>query len=159
MKRIANLILTFLIGMVVGAGIVGKIESAKLGKVSALSDKHFELFRMMAKWIYIKQAGINLSDYLEKDGYKKIAVYGMSYAGEALVNELKDSSVTVAYGIDRNAASLYSDINIVSLNNDLEEVDAIIVTAVTYFDEIEKELSEKMDCPIISLKNMLNTLA
>lgn len=134
------------------------IESKKLTKVRALSDKHFELFKMMAKWVKIKQAGKNLAEYLEKDGYRRIAVYGMSYAGEALVNELKNTAVTVAYGIDRNAASLYSNVEIVSINDELEDVDAIIVTAITFFDEVEKDLSEKTNCPIISLRNILNTI-
>lgn len=158
MKKITNLILAILLGTAVGAGVVGKIENEKLCKARALSNKHFELFKMMTQWVKVKQAGKNLSDYLEKDGYKRVAVYGMSYAGEALVDELKNSAVTVAYGIDRNAASLYSDIDIVSMNDDLEDVDAIIVTAITFFDEVEKELSEKIDCPVISLKNILNTV-
>jgi hypothetical protein len=156
--RKLTMTLAILVGTLIGTGFVGKMQNEKLSKARALSDKHFELFKMMTQWVKIKQAGRNLSDYLEKDGYKKIAVYGMSYAGETLINELKNSSVTVSYGIDRNAASLYSDIDIMSINDDLEDVDAIIVTAITFFDEIEKELSEKIDCPIISLRNILNTI-
>jgi hypothetical protein len=34
-------------------------------------------------------------------------------------------------------------------------VDAIVVTAITFFDEIEEKLSEKIDCPIISLDDIL----
>lgn len=142
--RKLTMTLAILVGTLIGTGFVGKMQNEKLSKARALSDKHFELFKMMTQWVKIKQAGRNLSDYLEKDGYKKIAVYGMSYAGETLINELKNSSVTVSYGIDRNAASLYSDIDIMSINDDLEDVDAIIVTAITFFDEIEKELSEKL---------------
>ena len=156
--RKLTMTLAILVGTLIGKGFVGKMQNEKLSKARALSDKRFELFKMMTQWVKIKQAGRNLSDYLEKDGYKKIAVYGMSYAGETLINELKNSSVTVSYGIDRNAASLYSDIDIMSINDDLEDVDAIIVTAITFFDEIEKELSEKIDCPIISLRNILNTI-
>ena len=79
----------------------------------------------------------------------------MSYAGEALMNELKDSSVTVVYGIDQNADSIYMDVDIVSMNDELEEVDAIVVTAITFFDEIEEKLLEKVDYPIISLEDIL----
>ena len=79
----------------------------------------------------------------------------MSYAGETLVDELRGSTVTVVYGIDKNAVSLYSDVDIVSMEDDLEIVDAIVVTAITFFDEIEEQLSEKIDCPIISLEDIL----
>ena len=42
-----------------------------------------------------------------------------------------------------------------SIDDDLEEVDAVVVTAITFFDEIEEKLSQKIDCPIISLEDIL----
>jgi hypothetical protein len=61
----------------------------------------------------------------------------------------------VAYGIDQNADSIYADVDIVTMDDDLEVVDAIVVTAITFFDEIEGKLSGKIDCPIISLEDVL----
>lgn len=156
MKKGVITILSALTGAAIGAGAVGKVKSERLDKMRAMSNKHLELFKMMSQWVKVKQEGKNLSSYFEKNGYTKIAVYGMSYAGEALINELENSTVIVAYGIDRNADSLYADVDIVSMDDELEEVDAIIVTAITFFDEIEEKLSEKMmDCPIISLEDIL----
>ena len=43
----------------------------------------------------------------------------------------------------------------VATEEKLEKVDAIIVTAVSFFDQIEEELSEKISCPIISLEDIL----
>ena len=37
----------------------------------------------------------------------------------------------------------------------LEEVDAVIVTAISFIDEIESTLSTKISCPIISLEDIL----
>ena len=68
---------------------------------------------------------------------------------------MKDTSVEVAYGIDKNAEALYADIEVVSAEDTLEEVDAIVVTAITFFDEIEEMLTMKVDCPIISLEDIL----
>ncbi len=155
MKKGIVSILAGLAGVVLGAGAGGKVEGEKLNKARAMSDKHLELFKMMNQWVKVKQDGKNLASYLEKNGYKRIAVYGMSYAGETLVDELRGSTVTVVYGIDKNAVSLYSDVDIVSMEDDLEIVDAIVVTAITFFDEIEEQLSEKIDCPIISLEDIL----
>ena len=78
-----------------------------------------------------------------------------SYVGETLVDELKNSNITVLYGIDQKADSIYADVDIVFIEDELQEVDAIVVTAITFFDEIEEKLSEKMDCPIISLEDIL----
>lgn len=155
MKKGVISILSVLTGAAVGAGAVGKIEGEKLDKARAMSNKHLELFKMMTQWVKVKQEGKSISDYLEKNGYKKIAIYGMSYAGEALLGEFKDSNVSVAYGIDKKADSIYADVDIVSIDDDLEEVDAVVVTAITFFDEIEEQLSEKFDCPIISLEDIL----
>ena len=63
--------------------------------------------------------------------------------------------MTIAYGIDQKADSIYSDVDIVSMDDNLESVDAVVVTAITFFKEIEEKLSEKVDCPIVSLENIL----
>lgn len=155
MKKGVLTILSALTGVVLGGSAVGKYIGKKAKNAQGMSNKHLALFLMMDHWVRVKQEGKHLADYFEKKGYQKIAVYGMSYAGETLLAELKNSTVEVAYGIDRNADSLYSDVDIVSIEDDLENVDAIVVTAITFFDEIEKQLSEKMDCPIISLEDIL----
>ncbi len=155
MKKGVITILSILTGAALGAGAVGKIGIKKFEKECVMSGKHLALFKMMNQWVKVKQEEKNLSSYFENKGYKKIAIYGMSYAGETLLDELNNSTVSVAYGIDRNAESLYADVDIVSMDDALEEVDAIVVTAVTFFDEIEEALSKKMDCPIISLEDIL----
>lgn len=155
MRKSIISVISALTGAAVGAGAIGKIESKKLNREKVLSNKHFELFKMMTQWVKIKQEGKSLVTYFEKSGYREIAIYGMSYAGEILVDELRDSEITVAYGIDKNADSIYSDIDIVTMDDELAEVDAIVVTAITFFDEIEEQLSEKVDCPVISLEDVL----
>lgn len=155
MKRVVLAILSALTGGALGAAAVGKAANEKLQVIRSYRDKHLALFLMMNEWVKIKQEGKNLSSYFEKNGYKKIAIYGMSYAGETLLSELAGSNVQVAYGIDRNADFVHADFAILSVEDELEEVDAIVVTAITFFDEIEDKLSEKVECPIISLEDVL----
>jgi hypothetical protein len=154
-KTATTVILATLTGGVAGATVIGKSMGKKTKKAQGYADKHLTLFKMMNQWVKVKQEGKNLSSYFEKYGYKKIAVYGMSYAGETLVDELKDSDIKVAYGIDKNADSIYSEVDIVTIDDDFEDVDAIVVTAITFFDEIEDKLSKKIDCPIVSLEDIL----
>lgn len=155
MKKGMISIVPVLTGAAIGAGAAGKAIIGEKKKAKSMSDKHLALFLMMNQWVRVKQEGKNLTEYFEKNGYHRIAVYGMSYAGETLIEELKGTKTEVAYGIDRNADSIYSDIDIVSMEDSLEEVDAVVVTAITFFDEIEQKLSEKMECPIISLEDIL----
>lgn len=144
-----------IVGAVAGAGAVTRAIGGAEGKTQEMSDKHLALFLMMNQWVKVKQEGKNLASYFEKNGYKKIAIYGMSYAGETLLEELKDSEINVVYGIDRNAGEIYADVDVVSVDEELEDVDAIVVTAVTFFDEIEEQLEKKVACPIVSLEDIL----
>lgn len=143
------------IGAVGGVLSVGKATGGEIQSWHQKSDKHLELYLAMNQWVKVKQDGKNLSSYFEKNGYKKIAVYGMHYMGETLLNELRGTDIEVAYGIDRNAGQIYTDVEVFSMEDSLEAVDAVVVTAITFFDEIEAKLSEKMECPIISLKDIL----
>ena len=106
MKKPIISILSTLAGAALGAGAVGKVSLDKTKKVQSMSDKHLALFLMMNQWVKVKQEGKGLAVYFETNGYKKIAIYGMSYAGETLVDELKNTGITVAYGIDKRADSL-----------------------------------------------------
>lgn len=37
---------------------------------------------------------------MEAKEYKKVAIYGMSYVGENLIEEIKETNVEAVYGID-----------------------------------------------------------
>lgn len=155
MKKSIISVVSMLAGTVVGAGVIGKVEADRLYCAQKMSDKHLALFLLMNQWVKVKQEGKSLSSYFEKNGYKKIAVYGMSYAGETFIEELRNSNVEVVYGIDQRAGSIYADVDIISIESELEPVDAVVVTAITFFDEIEEKLREKVNCPIISLEDIL----
>lgn len=120
------------------------------------SDKHLALFLMMNQWVKVKQDGKNLASYFEKNEYKRIAIYGMSHVGKTLLDELNGTSIQVAYCIDQNVDKIRAEIDILSMGDELKPVDAVVVTAITFFDEIKKRLSEKVKCPIISLKDILD---
>lgn len=148
-------ILSAIAGAGVGATAVGKSMGDKVNHWQQLSDKHLALFQMMNQWVKVKQEGKNLSQYFEANNYKNIAIYGMSFVGETLVDELKNTNTTVKYGIDKNADSIYSEVDVVNMEDELADVDAIVVTAITFFNEIEEQLTEKVNCPIISLEDIL----
>ena len=91
MKKSIVSILSLLTGAAIGGGVVGKKVSQKAQNYKEYSEKHLALFLMMNQWVKVKQEGKQLSSYFEQNHYKKIAIYGMSYAGETLVDELKDT--------------------------------------------------------------------
>lgn len=155
MKKGTIGILSAIGGAVAGAVSIGKTLGNQVTENKEKSDKHLKLFLLMNQWVRIKQEGKSLVSWFEREGYGEIAIYGMHYAGETLVEELQGSNVKVKYGVDKNADKIYADFDIVTPDSALDEVDVIVVTPISFFDEIEPMLSEKVDCPIISLEDIL----
>ncbi len=158
MKKLSKFTKFILTGVVFGIGMVGKCVYEKDKILKNNTQRYLVLFQMTDQWVKVKQENKNLSEYFLKNGYKKIAIYGMGRAGNTLVNELRSTEITVVYGIDKRADSLYADIDIFSIDDNLSAVDAVVVTAVTYYDEIQEQLLERMSCPIISLEDIISDI-
>jgi len=162
MKRVIEKIMLILGGFSIGVAtiilIVCKPIIERQRKTKELADKHLALYMLMNEWVKVKQENKSIADYFESCGYKRIAIYGMNYVGETLLSELRYTNVQVVIGIDNNASDLYTDINVVTPDKFAEEVDAIIVTPVFYYDEIVEALEKKTSCPIISIKNVIEVL-
>lgn len=125
------------------------------------SDKVYKFktyYSMLDQWLALKMDGKNLNTYFTNHGYRNIAIYGMGEMGMRLYEELKDTSVHIAHGIDREASNTYADIDIVNIDDKLENVDVVVVTAVFAFDEVHKQISELVSCPIISLDKVISEL-
>lgn len=100
----------------------------------------------------------SIDAYFHKNKIENIAIYGMSYVGERLLDELRDSDITVKYAVDQNADNIYADIDVILPGENMPEVDAIVVTPIYYYYEIQEMLSSKVDCKIISLEDILNEI-
>ena len=127
----------------------------KAGSYYELSRKHLEMFHTMNQWVRIIQDGKSIPVYLEKKGFKRIAIYGMGFIGETLYDELKDTPVKVIYGIDGAKDKVYADIPLFYPDDELPKIDAVIVTSIYYYEDIKKKLEHKVICPILSFELML----
>lgn len=159
MKKKIMSLLSVLIGALVG-GIVGgtaifRVKQKQKEQWKNMSNKHLALMLLFNQWLLKKQEGKSIVEYFHKNEIKNIAIYGMSYVGERLYDELKNTDIEVKYAIDKNADNLYADVNVMLPSEELPEVDAIIVTPISYYYEIKEMLSAKVDYRIISLDDML----
>lgn len=112
-------------------------------------------YKFMNQWLLLKQRGVDISTFFIRQGIRSIAVYGAHFMGQRLYDELKESQVNVRYVIDRNSDKEEWEIPVVYLHDDLEPVDAVVITPIFDFREIKANLSEKMDCRMISIEEML----
>lgn len=138
-------------GIVAGATITGILKGKQVSQKTEKVNKFKGYYTMLNQWLLLKQEGRSLEEYFVVNGYKTIAIYGMGEMGNRLYDELKNTSIEVKCGIDKNALSTYSELEVIDLDDEIPEVDAVVITATFAFDEIEEELSEKISCPIVSL--------
>lgn len=158
MKKMGNIVSAVFFALIgaVTAGITVKTNGQKkYNKSQEFGNKMSEFYKLLIDWLTLKQDGQSLIGYFEKNNYRTVAIYGMKELGERLVAELADSTIEVKYVIDKNAGEIYCNYDVLTPDDVLPEVDVIVVTAVTFFDEIEKNLSLKVNYPIISLEDAI----
>lgn len=152
-------ILAILIGTVfwVSGFLYGvKYSHQEIKKAKELSMKHLELLKICIKWLKTPHV---IERYIIDNQYKRVAIYGMSYLGDCLEDVLRKAGIEVVCGIDKNAEKLYnSHMPIYKIKDDFPQFDVIIVTAVTFYQQIRQELSDKIDgeIEIVFLEDVLH---
>lgn len=155
MKKGTVGVLATLLGAVAGAAASGVVVGKNVDKKSQKVDKFKSYYNMLNQWLILKQEGKNLEQFFIDNDYNSIAIYGMGEMGNRLYEELKNTSIEVKYAIDKNAESTYSELEVLDVEDDLTPVDAIIVSAIFAFDEIEEKLTEVVDYPVVSLEDVV----
>lgn len=126
---------------------------------SALESKKFSyMFKVMNQWMQALHEGKSMERYLMDNGYENIAIYGMFYIGERLFEELSASKLTVVYAIDKNREVSNFNIKIFKPTDELPPVDLVVVTTALYFYDIKRQIKEKLECPIISIEELVERM-
>lgn len=149
---VISTVIGFVGGVVLGGAMTAKQGTERERKV----DKFKTYYVMLNQWLALKEEGKNLEEYFLKNNYRNIALYGMGEMGRHLCEELKGSQVNIQYAIDKEAEDIVADMQVFSLQDVKDtNVDAVIVSAVFAFDEIEDELKGVFKCPVISLEDVI----
>lgn len=114
--------------------------------------------QILYRWMKLKLRGVNISDYFRDKGIHEVAIYGLGAMGQLLYEELQLSEISVMYGIDKVAKDFRGKLKIYKLEEDLDSVDAIIVSILNLDGESLKFLQDKVKCPIIALPDILVSL-
>lgn len=132
------------------------LQQKYIKKLKLRARKERGLFFLMNQWIGLKQDNHQIETYFQKNNYQRIAVYGMGFVGMRLIKELRNTNLNIIYGIDQNAANISSDLKLLTLEDELPEVDVIIVTVLGSFQEIYDKLSTKIKCDIVAIEDIIN---
>jgi uncharacterized HAD superfamily protein len=155
MKKGIKTILIAIVGMVFGIIINSYFKEKIISKNIERVNKFKSYYNILNQWITLQHKGKKIEQYFIMNNYNKIAIYGMGEIGKRIYEELNNTSIEVRYSIDKNAESTNSELEVRSLNDELEEVDAIIVTTAFAYDEIKNSLVQKVNCPIISIEDVV----
>ena len=155
MKKIAAVSLGVISGIVTGGISAFQVGRVKIAKYKELDRKNNIILSLYNKWMYARNEGKTIADYLKENNYKTVAIYGMHYLGENLLEELIANDIEVLYAIDRNADKISAEVSLYRPEDELPGVDAIIVTAFYYFDEIQSHLQGHVHCPVLSIEDLI----
>lgn len=146
------------IGLIAGYGIA-KLHCSKGKRLIQRGSDCNRLngyYETLAQWMSNIQKGIHIEDYFKEKGVKTIAIYGMGELGILLYNELKKSiDIQVLYGIDQSGVCAIDDFDVYYPEEDLPSVDMVVVTPISYKDEIVSKLKEKLNCRYVSIRDVV----
>lgn len=114
-------------------------------------DKFKSYFKLLNKWLLLKNKGIEFKDFFLHYEIYNIAIYGGGEVAHRLLEELNGTSIRVVCIIDQNSKKVDTSLPIMSPDEDIPELDAIVVTPVYLFGQIYLKLIKRVDCKIISM--------
>jgi len=132
-----------------------KSENSIVNKMYERATKYLDITKIFDVWVSKIQKGKNIEEWFKRKNIHNIGIYGMSHLGQRLSDELKETSVSVKFVVDKNVKDTFTDMKIYSPEDEFENVELIVVTANFYFDEIKKIIEKKGDYKIISIKEII----
>lgn len=116
----------------------------------------FKYFNVLnSRWLHNIMRGRRIEDYLLRNNFRRVAVYGLGELGRLVCEELKNSEVEVQYIIDRNEKKQYEGIEVVRLSEKMAPVDGIIVTVGEGYGNIEDSIKRVVDYTVLPLEKIL----
>ena len=138
---------------------INKAES-KIAEREKILQKYQSFYRLLLCWNKLHvSSDLSLHKIISKYGWGDVSIYGYADLGKLLYEELSMSNIRIINILDTRANLLGSQenrrIKLLKPEDGERNVDAVIVTAITHFCEIEKRLKTLGYKNIISLQRLL----
>ncbi len=126
-------------------------------EISAQNHKDTKILQIMKTWLDLKNQGASISEFFDKYQYNRIVVYGFGCIGESLYYELCNSKVNIDYVLDMNYClkDFKDELSILGWKDELWDVDAVIVTLVSNYNDVIERLRKIFTCPIFTMYELL----
>lgn len=136
-------------------GMFNKRNDSEKKQLQIQLEKLSRYYQILVMWLEMKQNGKSVIEYLQRNKIKRIAIYGMNALGERFYEEIKNTEIEVVCIIDKSPDLVVGEFVVISPNQVIPELDAIIVAADYYYQEIEKQLKMRVNYPVYSLSGVL----
>lgn len=118
-----------------------------------MSDKHLKIVKLMDNWLSLRQKDISLIRYFEGQNLSSIAIYGLGHIGLRLLKEVEESKI-VKFAIDKRKMEVCVPVK--NVDEELDLVDAIVITTVDDYEEVITMLKEKNNCKLIRFDEIIH---
>lgn len=154
-----NKAIIFGIGLGLGAAAGFIREHKRMENVLMEKIKKIDIFQryksMLLAWLKLYEDNITFDSFFDWYGAENIAVYGNGQIGKCFMSNMKNTQCRIDYIIDRNAAYMSTEIPIMTIADELPQVDAIVVTVIDDFDNIEEEIRKRYNYSVISIEDVI----
>lgn len=117
--------------------------------------RYKSLYQLECLWREWEKERKEFGVFLMRYSINTVAIYGMGRQGKLLYEALKKEGVEIRYAIDKKTIGNKGRLLILSPESELPEVDLVIVTVLYEYNLIAQKMRRKLDCPIISLEQIL----
>jgi hypothetical protein len=117
--------------------------------------RYKSLYQLECLWRKWENERREFGFFLMRYSISTVAIYGMGRQGKLLYEALKKEGVEIRYAIDKKNIENKGGFLILSPESELPEVDLVIVTVLYEYNLIAQKMRRKLDCPIISLEQIL----
>lgn len=115
-----------------------------------------EFYTVLDQWLTLYEENDNLIERtLFSQNYRNIGIYGMGTMGYHLIQTLKNSDIHIEYVIDNEHRQFCDGIKTVTINDNLEGMQALIYTNPFEKEEVLENIKQKYKVPIIYLGDIV----
>ncbi len=120
--------------------------------------KNQKMQEYLSDILALKQRHISLRQFFKEHSLYEISIYGFQYLGQRLLEELEVSDIKVTCVIDRDHSFQNMKVPLKHAEDELDAVDAIVVTPIFEFYSIKQELQDRTQAEIISIEDIINSM-
>ena len=155
---VVGIIITFIVAFALGFFVSKNIMQSELVKTKRYLNNAWQYQYFLINLSKLRIRGVNVSDFVRNNNYKKVAIYGLSFLAEVVYEDLRHDDIDVVCFIDRNKEGDYDGVRIVK-PDESAEADLIIVCVAFGMPQIRHSLEKANDCDMYYIYDVIVNLS